>query len=69
MPSGGTLTSVSLATATLTLALTEGTGAADTTVGTMTVAMASNATGARDAAGNLGAFTTLTPLDKPGRLP
>ena len=64
VPSGGTLTSVALSSATLTLTLTEGAGAADTTVGTMTVAMAANAAGARDAIGNLGAFGATTPLDK-----
>ncbi len=64
VPSNGTLSSVALSTATLTLTLAEGTGAADTTVGTMTVAMASNAAGARDAIGNLGTFSARTPLDK-----
>ncbi len=64
VPSGGTLTSVSLATATLTLTLTEGAGAADTLVGTMTVAMAANSLGARDAAGSLGTFAGATPLDQ-----
>jgi hypothetical protein len=63
VPSGGTLASVSLTTPTITLTITEGAGAADTAVGTMTVAMATNAVGARDAAGNLGAFTARTPLD------
>lgn len=56
VPSGGTLSTVALSSATLTLTLTEGAGLADTTVGTMTVAMATNAAGARDAIGNLGAF-------------
>jgi hypothetical protein len=63
IPSNGSLLSVSQAASTLTLILTEGVGAGDTTVGTMTVAMASNAGGARDATGNLGAFTARTPLD------
>jgi len=64
VPSGGTLTSVALSSATLTLTLTEGAGAADTTVGAMTVAMAANAAGARDAIGNLSAFTPTAPIDK-----
>lgn len=64
VPSGGTLSTVTLSSATLTLTLTEGVGAADTTVGAMTVAMAANAAGARDAIGNLGAFAATTPLDK-----
>jgi hypothetical protein len=50
--SGGSLTSVALSSATFTLTLVEGAGAADTTVGAMTVAMAANAAGARDAIGN-----------------
>jgi large repetitive protein len=44
--------------------MVEGAGAADTTVGTMTVAMAANAAGVRDATGNVGSFTARTPLDK-----
>ena len=63
VPSAGTLASVAGAAATLTLTLTEGGGAQDTTVGTMTVAMASDVAGARDAFGNFGAFTARTPLD------
>jgi hypothetical protein len=69
VPSAGTLLSVAQNSATLTLTLTEGGSAADTAVGTMTVAMASNAGGARDAAGNLGGFTATAPLDKAGPAP
>jgi hypothetical protein len=64
VPSGGTLASAARASATITLTLTEGAGAANTSVGTMTVAMAANAAGARDALGNLGAFAATTPLDR-----
>jgi hypothetical protein len=64
VPSGGTLANVTLASATLTLTLNEGAGAANTTIGTMTVAMATNAGGARDAAGNLSSFTARAPLDR-----
>jgi hypothetical protein len=64
VPSSGTLSSVSLSSATLTLTLTEGVSAADTTVGTMTVAMSSKTTGARDATGNLSSFAATGPLDK-----
>ena len=64
VPSGGTLASVALSSATLTLTLNEGAGAADTSVGAMTVAMAANAAGARDAIGNLGTFAATAPLDK-----
>ena len=69
-PSGGTLASVAVATTTATLTITEGAGVADTTVGSMTVAMAGNALGVRDAAGNTASFATAAPLDKakPGRL-
>jgi hypothetical protein len=63
VPSAGTLAGVAVSTATATLTLTEGTGAADTSVGSMTVAMASNAAGVRDAAGNRGAFAARAPLD------
>src|SRR5205085_7934745 len=69
-PSGGTLASVATATTTATLTITEGAGAAYTTVGSMTVAMPSITVGVQDAACNLAAFTTTTPLDKakPARL-
>ncbi len=63
VPSGGTLLSAAAAASTITLTLNEGVGAVNTTVGTMTIAMASNAGGARDAAGNLASFTAVTPLD------
>jgi hypothetical protein len=64
VPSGGTLASAARAGATITLTLTEGAGAANTAVGTMTVAMAANPNGARDALGNLGSFSATTPLDR-----
>ncbi len=64
VPSGGTVASAARASATITLTLTEGAGAANTSVGAMTVAMAANAAGARDALGNLGSFTATTPLDR-----
>jgi hypothetical protein len=69
VPSGATLASVDVVngatTATVTLVLNEGPGALDTAVGAMTVAMATDAVGgARDASGNAGAFTAVSPLDK-----
>ncbi|HEY0521386.1 MAG TPA: hypothetical protein VGC84_17985, partial [Ilumatobacteraceae bacterium] len=64
VPSGGTLASVAVATTTATLTITEGAGAVDTTVGSFTIALASNAGGVQDAAGNLSSFVTSTPLDK-----
>jgi hypothetical protein len=66
VPSGGTLASVTRSSATLTLRLNQGGGAADTTIGAMTVAMATNAGGARDAASNLSSFAVKTPLDAAG---
>lgn len=63
VPSGGTVTAASVSTATATLTITEGAGAADTAVGAMTVALAASATGIRDAAGNLSAFTAVAPVD------
>jgi hypothetical protein len=66
IPSGGTLASVAVATTTATLTITEGAGAANTTVGSFTIAMATNATGVRDAASNLASFTTTTPADGAG---
>ncbi len=64
VPSGGTLSSVTVASATATLTLAEGVGAASTLVDTMTVSMSANAAGARDAIGNLGSFSATAPLDK-----
>jgi len=63
VPSGGTLLSVSVATTTATLTLTEGAAAADTAVGSMTVALATSATGVRDAAGNLSSLAAVAPVD------
>ena len=71
VPSGGTLATngVSVAGTQATLTLTEGVGAVDTTVGTMTVALAASATGIRDAAGNQASFTATAPADKAGPVP
>ncbi len=63
VPSGGTLASVSTSGAIATLTLTEGAGAANTAVGTFTVALAANAAGIRDAAGNQSSFTAAAPTD------
>ncbi|HVN62441.1 MAG TPA: hypothetical protein VMT59_14370 [Gaiellaceae bacterium] len=63
VPSAGSLGSVAVATATATLTLNEGAGAADTSVGSFTIALATNANGIRDAAGNLSSFTARAPLD------
>lgn len=66
VPSNGTLASVAVATTTATLTITEGAGAADTTVGSFTVALATSATGVRDAGLNLSSFATTTPVDCAG---
>ncbi len=63
VPSGGTLASVSVAGAVATLTITEGAGAPDTAVGSFTVALATSATGIRDAAGNLSSFAATSPAD------
>ena len=63
VPSAGTLASVAVAGSTATLTVTEGAGAIDTTVGSFTVALASNAAGIRDPAGNLSSFAATAPTD------
>ena len=62
-PSGGTLASVAVATNTATLTLTEGAGAANTSVGSFTVALATNAGGIRDGSANLSSFGATAPAD------
>jgi hypothetical protein len=64
VPSGGTLSSVSVAGAVATLTITEGAGAADTSVGSFTVALATNASGVRDASANLSSFAATAVADK-----
>lgn len=66
VPSGGTLASVSVSSATATLTITEGAGAADTTLGALTVALSANAAGIRDVAANLASFAATAPLDRAG---
>ncbi len=63
VPSGGTLASVGTSGSIATLTLTEGAGAANTAVGAFTVALAANATGIRDAAGNQASFSAAAPAD------
>lgn len=63
VPSGGTLAGVTVSGAQATLTITEGTGAADTAVGSFTIALASNANGIRDAAGNRSTFAATAPSD------
>jgi hypothetical protein len=66
VPSGGSLASVATAGSVATLTLSEGAGAQDTAVGGFTVALAANAAGIRDAAGNLSSFAATAPADKAG---
>ncbi len=63
VPSGGTLASVAVTSSTATLTVTEGAGPINTTVGSFTVALASNAAGIRDPAGNLASFAATAPSD------
>ena len=69
VPSGGTLASVSVNGSVATLTITEGAGAANTAVGTFTVALATNANGIRDANGNLSSFGALAPADGAAPVP
>lgn len=64
VPSGGTLSSVSVTGTLATLTIAEGPNAADTAVGTFTVALAQGANGIRDAAGNNSSFAATSPVDK-----
>lgn len=63
VPSGGSLSSVSTSGAIATLDLSEGASSADTSVGTFTVALATSATGIRDALGNQSSFAATAPTD------
>jgi hypothetical protein len=66
VPSGGSLSSVSVSGSVVTLTLTEGAGAADTAVGSFKVTYtAPGSGGVADAAGNNAAtFSNVTPTDK-----
>src|SRR5262249_27162113 len=59
----GTLASVATSGSTATLTLTEGSGAANTAVGTFRVALVGSASGIRDAAGNQSSFAAAAPTD------
>lgn len=69
VPSAGSLASVNTSASTATLIITEGAGAADTAVGSFTVALAAMATGIRDALGNQSSFAATTPLDRASPVP
>lgn len=63
VPSSGSLLSVATSTTVATLTLTEGAGAADTTVGSFTVALAASGSGIKDASGNQSFFSATAPAD------
>jgi hypothetical protein len=63
IPSAGTKGTLSTSGATATLVINEGAGAPDTTIGSMTLALAASATGIRDAAGNQSSFAARAPTD------
>ena len=67
VPSGGSLSSVTRSGAIVTLTLTQGAGAADTSVGLFKIALAAAATGVRDAAGNQASFAAQAPADLASR--
>ena len=69
VPSNGSLGSVSVSAATATLTITEGSGAANTAVGSFKVALAQSANGVRDAVGNQSSFEATAPTDKAGPVP
>jgi hypothetical protein len=69
VPSGGSLSSVSVSGAVATLTITEGAGAANTAVGSFTVALAQASNGIRDAVSNFGSFTARAPTDGAGPVP
>jgi hypothetical protein len=69
VPSGGSLSSVSVSGSTATLTITEGGGAKETAVGSFTTALASHANGIRDDAGNRASFAATAPNDDAAPVP
>lgn len=69
VPSGGSLSSVSVTAKQATLTLAEGTGARSTAVGSFTVALAAGPTRVRDADGNQSSFPATAPADRAGPVP
>lgn len=63
VPSGGVLTGAARSGATMVLTIGTPTGPADTAVGSFTVALAANAAGVRDAAGNQSSYAATAPTD------
>jgi hypothetical protein len=69
VPSGGSLSSVSVSGATATLTISEGSGAKETAVGSFRVALATDSNGIRDAAGDRGTFVATAPTDDASPVP
>lgn len=63
VPSGSVLTAAARGGATMVLTLGTPTGAADTALGSFKVALAANAAGVRDTAGNLSSYAATAPSD------
>lgn len=63
VPSGGTRNTSSVSGKVATILVNEGSGAADTSVGSFTVALTANVNGIRDAAGNASFFAATQPTD------
>lgn len=68
IPSGGTLSSVTVSSKTAKLMIAEGAGAADTSVGTLTVALAAPG-GITDSAGRYASFASTIPTDAASPVP
>jgi hypothetical protein len=66
VPSGGSLSAVATSGTVATLTLSEGAGAADTSGGLFAIALATSASGIRDAAGNQASFAATAPDDGAG---
>jgi len=69
VPSSGHLGTVSVSGQTVNLNITEGSGAANTAVGSFTVALASSASGVTDLAGHPAHFTATAPADGAAPVP
>ncbi|MEA2221670.1 MAG: hypothetical protein QOH83_46, partial [Solirubrobacteraceae bacterium] len=63
VPSGGTLRAVSTSGTVVTLTISEGSDAADTSAGSFKIALAAGASAVRDAAGNQASFAATAPSD------
>lgn len=69
VPSGGTLSSVTTSGSQAVLTIAQGAGAADTSVGTFTVALTASVSGIVDGDSNQASFAATAPADKAGPVP